>query len=240
MQMSMKVVHVFNPIILDSQLNSILKECSGLRKISLSFYKHCVISKQHILKFSNFNARNKAILELIHFDIQQAPVLSLRCAKYFVLFIDNYLRRCWVYPIKRKADVFRIFKIFKVWVERDSEKKIKCLRIDNGGEYTCEEFDKLLSTRKYQKIGWHILSQQNVVERMNRTLLKNCQDDQFWAKAIKIACYVINLSPSTVIDLKTPMEMWTSKPADYSRLHTFGSLVHETSKLDQKSKKCIF
>jgi hypothetical protein len=28
-----------------------------------------------------------------------------------------------------------------VWVELESIKKIKCLRIDNGEEYTCDEFD---------------------------------------------------------------------------------------------------
>ena len=42
------------------------------------------------------------------------------------------------------------------------------------------------------------------------------------------------------------MEMRTGKPADYSRLHTFGSPVYimyntqETTELDPKSKKCIF
>ena len=41
-----------------------------------------------------------------------------------------------MYPIKRKADVFPIFKIFKARVELEFEKKIKCLRTDNGGEYT--------------------------------------------------------------------------------------------------------
>lgn len=68
----------------------------------------------------------------------------------------------------------------------------------------------------------------------------------FWAKAVKTTYYVINQSPSTSIDLKTPMEMWNGKPADYSQLHTFESHVYvmyntqETSKLDPKSRKCIF
>jgi len=57
---------------------------------------------------------------------------------------------------------------------------------------------------------------------------------------------VINRSPSTAIELKTPMEMWTGKPADYSQLHIFGSPVYvmyntqEVSKLDSKSRKCVF
>ena len=46
-----------------------------------------------------------------------------------------------MYPIKRKVDMFSIFQAFKVRVELESRKKIKCLRTNNGGEYTSEEFD---------------------------------------------------------------------------------------------------
>jgi hypothetical protein len=75
------------------------------------------------------------------FCVWQAPIVSLGGARYFVSFIDNFFRRCWVYPIRRKADVLVVFKTFKAWVELESKKKIKCLRIDNGEEYTCDEFD---------------------------------------------------------------------------------------------------
>jgi hypothetical protein len=37
-----------------------------------------------------------------------------------------------------------------------------------------------------------------------------------WAEVVNTICYVINRSPSTAIEMKTPMEMWTGKPADYS------------------------
>ncbi|PWA57616.1 Gag-Pol [Artemisia annua] len=62
----------------------------------------------------------------------EAPVLSLGGANYFVSFIDDYSRRCWVYPIKKKSDVFEVFKVYKARVELDSGKKIKCLRTNNG------------------------------------------------------------------------------------------------------------
>nr|GFC97500.1 Gag-Pol polyprotein [Tanacetum cinerariifolium] len=39
-----------------------------------------------------------------------------------------------VYPIKKKYDVFDVFKVYKAWVELDSGTKIKYLRTDNGGE----------------------------------------------------------------------------------------------------------
>ncbi|KAL4327456.1 hypothetical protein AHAS_Ahas13G0101900 [Arachis hypogaea] len=136
--------------------------------------------------------------------------MSLGGAKYLVSFIDDYSRRLWVYPIKKKSDVFAMFKEFKAKLELESGKKIKCLRTDNGGEYV----DGLAKS--------------------------------FWAEAVKTACYVINRSPSTAIGLKIPMEMWQGKPPNYSSLHIFGCPVyvmynsHERTKLDPKSRKCIF
>jgi 5'-3' exoribonuclease 2 len=113
----------------------------GLTKVTLPFCEHCVSSKQHRLKFSISTTKSKCILDLIHSDVWQAPVISLRGARYFVSFIDDFSRRCWVYPIRRKADVLVASKTFKARVELESEKKIKCLRTDNGGEYTSDEFD---------------------------------------------------------------------------------------------------
>ena len=95
-----------------------------------------------VLPVSKSNSRSNVILELVHSNIWQAPVPSIGGEKYFVSFIDDYSRRCWVYPIKRKADVFSVFKVLKARVEPESGNKIKCLRTDNGGEYTGDEFDK--------------------------------------------------------------------------------------------------
>ena len=161
-----------------------------------------------------------------------------------------------MYPIKRKVDMFSIFKSFKVRVELESRKKIKCLRTNNGGEYTSEEFDNFCQQEgiKRQFTVAYTPQQNGVAERMNITLLEKTKAmlktvdlaKSFWAEAVNTACYLINRSPSTTINLKTPMEMWTGKPVDYSRLHVFGSPVYvmyndkERSKLDPKSRKCIF
>ncbi|KAK9169101.1 hypothetical protein Syun_001241 [Stephania yunnanensis] len=150
------------------------KLLSGLTKVSLPFCEHCVTSEQHRLKFNTSNSRSKAILELVHSDVWQAPVTSVGGANYFVSFIDDYSRRCWVYPIKRKADVFGIFKVFKARVELESRKKIKCLRTDNGGEYTGNEFDSFCKQEgiKRQFTTAYTPQQNGVAERMNRTLLE--------------------------------------------------------------------
>nr|GEU60287.1 retrovirus-related Pol polyprotein from transposon TNT 1-94 [Tanacetum cinerariifolium] len=132
--------------------------------------------------------KSVCVLELVHSDVWQASVQSLEGAKYFVSFIDDYSRRCWVYPIKKKPDMFQVFKVYKAQVELDPENKIKCLRMNNG-----EQMNRTL------------------LERERAMLATTSLGKSFWVEAINIACYVINRSPSIAVELKTPMEMWMGK-----------------------------
>ena len=58
-----------------------------------------------------------------------------------MLFIDDFSKMTWVYFLKEKFEAFRKFKAFKNLVENEKEEKIKCLRSNNGGEFTSNEFD---------------------------------------------------------------------------------------------------
>nr|GEU62256.1 Gag-Pol polyprotein [Tanacetum cinerariifolium] len=161
-------------------------------------------------------------LTKVSLPFYEYSVQSLGGAKYFVSFIDDYSRRCWVYPIKKKSDVFEVFKVYKAWVELDSGTKIKCLRTDNESEYTGDEFDLFCRKEgiKRQFTIAYTPQQNGVAERMNRTLLERARamlataslGKSFEAEAVNTACYVIKRSPSTTVELKTPMEMWTGKP----------------------------
>ncbi|KAE8695211.1 hypothetical protein F3Y22_tig00110729pilonHSYRG00019 [Hibiscus syriacus] len=66
---------------------------------------------------------------------------SLNGSKYFVLFIDDLTRMCWVYFLKSKLNVLTTFKEFKKLVENQSDCRWKILRTDNGGEFNnfCKE-----------------------------------------------------------------------------------------------------
>ena len=65
---------------------------------------------------------------------------SLRGEEYYILFIDDYSRMCWIGFIKHKDQALEKFQSFKALAENESDLKIKCLRSDRGGEYTSEEF----------------------------------------------------------------------------------------------------
>ena len=65
----------------------------------------------------------------------------------------------------------------------------------------------------------------------------------FWAEAVNTACYLVNRSPSTTIDFKTPEEVWSGTPANYSHLRVFGCPAYfhvNDGKLELREKKVIF
>lgn len=88
---------------------------------------------------------------------------------------------------------------------------------------------------------------------MNRTLMERAWsmlssaklDQCLWAEAVS-TCYLINRSPSSSIEDKTPYEMWLGRKPSVAHLRIFGceAFVHvpneKRSKLDPKEHKCIF
>jgi hypothetical protein len=62
---------------------------------------------------------------------------------YYVSFIDDFSRNTWIYFLRKKFEVFDRFKEFKALVENQIEKRIKALRMDNGGDLYGNEFGEL-------------------------------------------------------------------------------------------------
>nr|GFC59893.1 retrovirus-related Pol polyprotein from transposon TNT 1-94 [Tanacetum cinerariifolium] len=80
---------------------------------------------------------------------------------------------------------------------------------------------------------------------MNRTLMDKVRclliqfglPKTFWAEARCTAAYLINRSPSTAIEKKTHMEMWSGHPSDYGMLRTFGCVAY--SHVQQGADKSV-
>ena len=68
-------------------------------------------------------------------------VPSLGGYRYYVSFIEDYSKMTWIYFLKKKTKVFKRFLEFKSLVENQTDRKIKVLRTDNGGELCGKEFD---------------------------------------------------------------------------------------------------
>ena len=97
----------------------------------------------------------------------------------------------------------------------------------------------------------HTTQQNGVAERMNRTIISKAHcmlsnarmSKRFWAEAANTACSLINRSPSIPLNKKTPIEVWSGTPADYSQLKVFGCTTYphvDNGKLDPRAVKCLF
>ena len=78
---------------------------------------------------------------MVHSDVcVPMSVHSFSGYSYYVTFIDDYSRKTWIYFLKAKSEVFERFREFKTLMENQTRKKIRVLRIDNGGEYTFNDY----------------------------------------------------------------------------------------------------
>ena len=57
-----------------------------------------------------------------------------------MLLVDDYTRMNAVLFLNNKSEALENFKSYKEMVENEMDSKIKCLRSDNGGEFTSKEY----------------------------------------------------------------------------------------------------
>ncbi|PKU78070.1 Retrovirus-related Pol polyprotein from transposon TNT 1-94 [Dendrobium catenatum] len=176
----------------------------------------CLLGKHFRKSFPReSSSRAQKPLELIHTDVC-GPIkpCSLGKSNYFLLFIDDFSRKTWVYFLKQKSEVFGIFKKFKAAVEKESGLKIKAMRSDRGGEFTSKEFQEFCEANGIRRsLTVPGSPQQNgVAERKNRTILDMARSmlkskklpKEFWAEAVSCAVYLTNRSPTRSVWGMTP------------------------------------
>ena len=227
----------------------------GAKTCKLDFCEQCVLGKQKRGKFGTAIHNTEGILDYIHTDVWgPTKTASLGGKHYFVTFVDDFSRRVWVYTLKSKDEVLETFLVWKKMVENQTWRKIKVLRSDNGTEYRNDQFSYFCKKEGISRqFTVRDTPQQNgVAERMNRTLLEKVRcmlsnaglGKQFWAEAVMYASHLINRLPSSGLNGKTPLEVWSAKPInDYDTLHVFGSTTYyhvNESKLDPRAKKALF
>eukprot|EP00253_Pinus_taeda_P027828 PITA_27828 len=85
-----------------------------------------------------------------------------------------------------------------------------------------------------------------LMERARSMLSGARLGQEFCAKAVETTCYLVNRSPSSALEDKTPQEVWTGKKTSLSLPRVFGcdAYVHvpkeKRTKLDSKFEKCVF
>ena len=158
--------------------------------------------------------------------------------------------------LKRKSEVFSIFRKFKATVEKQSGACIKTLRTDGGGEYTSIEFKDFCEKEriKHEFTPLYTPQHNGTAERRNRTIMNMVRSMlkykelpmALWSEAAATAVYILNRCPTSRFDGITPEEAWSGFKPDVKHLRVFGSLCYKhildklRQKLDDKAVPMIF
>ena len=196
-----------------------------------SIYVSCQLGKSKQLPFYASSIESTTPLEFIHSDVWSTSTPSLSGCLYYVIFIDDFTRFCWLYPISNKSDVYATFVKFKILVEKQFNYPIKQLQSDNGGEYYSNIFKQFLSdTGIFHRLSCPHTSQQNdlakrkhchIVEMGLTLLAQSGLPKKFWVDAFLTSIFIINRLPTKVLNFSSPFECLFHLSLDFSYLRSF-------------------
>ena len=136
-------------------------------------HKHetCVEAKLTRSSFQSIERHNEPF-DLIHSDICDLKFVQIRDGnKYFITFVDDNTKYCYVYLLKSKDEMIEKFVLYKTKVENQLNKKIKVLKSDISGEYESPVSDPCAHNGIIHETATSYSPQSNgVAERNNRTL----------------------------------------------------------------------
>jgi len=157
---------------------------------------------------------------------------------YYVIFVDDFSHKCWIFFIQKKDQTFTMFCEFKALVKKESSKKVKDLMSDNGGEYVSNEFQnfftvewikqELTAPHNPQKMRWLRLERKkrSIVEAAWVMLHNQGLPLHLWPKAWNIIFYLHNHSPHQILGMKILEEAYSDKRPDVGHFNIFGSSVY--------------
>lgn len=155
--------------------------------------------------------------------------------QYFLFIIDGCSRKVWVQFLATKNEDFGKFTEWKIMVENQVNKKVKCLRTDNGLEFCNLEFDEFCK----KKWDWeaHDLLILTMAEWCSwKDEQNNHGESEMFAEWINVRREVLGISfiyscihnqhdTFIAIDFNIPEEIWPKKIPRYSYMRKFGSVV---------------
>ncbi|GJW13918.1 zinc finger, CCHC-type containing protein [Tanacetum coccineum] len=149
--------------------SSVLNNCGYKQVIESNKFvlsKHAFMSTYKLNDSILWHAR----LGHAHFkriDLHATP--SLGNKKYFVIFIDDASRFCYVYLLHSKDEALDKFKVFKTEVELQQGPLIKRFRTDRGGEYMDTLYIQFVGIIHETTVPY-TPQQNSISERKNRVL----------------------------------------------------------------------
>ena len=163
----------------------------------------------------------------------------------------------WVSLLSNKGDVSSVFQELYKMVSTQYQCKIRVLQSDNGGEYLNSTLKSFCHEHgiRHQTSCAGTPQQNGIAERKNRQLLEIVRASlfdmnvprEYWREVVQSTAYLINQTPSRVLNFKTPLQklqkLVPSPSINSLEPRVFGcsAYVHQAlKKLDSRVIRCIF
>jgi transposase InsO family protein len=182
--------------------------------------------------------------EIIYSDVHGPEKRTTGGNEWFITFIDDFSREIKVSFMKKKSDAPAKIKDFVAWVKNHRKAEVKTIQSDNGGEYIAETLQEWLRANGiiHRRTVAHNPQQNGVAERRNRTLMERTRaflfeadmPDKFWGEALHHTEFVMNRSPTKLLQNKTPFEAATGIKPDLTNLPLWGEDVWVHSRTRNK------
>lgn len=202
--------------------------------------------KHHQAPFPQTTSRATEILERLHMDLQGPFDASIKGFRYTLAVIDDHSQMGWKKYLKKKDETAEELKTLITELETYTERKVKIIRLDRGGEFIDGELQGWFKTKgitiEFSAPDTH--QQNGVAERFNQTTheraLSSLKDadmsNGFWPEAHQYSNHVRNRSPTSALTRITPYEVFYNKKPDVSTLRIFGSRCHIRIPKDKRTK----
>lgn len=251
----LRLGHVSFDVISVLNKSGVLSVTSLLPKPSIC--ASCQIAKGQRLPFINNDTRASFPLDLVHCDLWgPSPVTSTDGYRYYVIFVDDYSRFTWCYPLKTKTGFYSVLPIFLNLVQTQCSRKVKVFQSDGGTEFVNHTVRKIFEDNgTFHRFSCPYTPQQNGrAERKHRhivetglAMLFNAHiPASYWVDAFTSATFIINRVPSSLLENKSPYELLMKRLPQYSNFRVYGCLVfpylrdYARHKLEPRSLPCVF
>lgn len=152
--------------------------------------------------------------------------------------------------------MYTLFQKFLAYVDTHFKTKVKTIRSDNGTEFFNKHINSLFDSLGiiHQHSCVETPQQNGRAERKHKHLLSVARALKFqsnvlihlWGDCLLTATYLINRTPTSILQNKSPYEALFHKPPCYSHLKNFGCLCYASTlslrqdKFASRAHKCIF
>ena len=224
----------------------------------------CAITKMTNKHNRHLAERKTQILAGVSIDICGPLPTSRLGYEYFLEIIDNYSRRVWVIPLKKRSDAPEALHKWKLMVELQSQARLQAVRSDNAKELKSilDEWCSSIGIVPEYTVAYNFI-QNDIAERGIRTTENDVramiQDAglpmEFWPEAAQTDAYVRNrldTGPTINDEPTSPIQAFTGIKPSVDHLRVWGCKCYShvdtrslpsgsrTDKFVNTGRPCVF